>query len=141
ELERTLVPFHHSPSARQPDPPEPRPVLVVIVDDDLDPLVRLDVRQAPEPASAKQIGTTCGRPSAPTVASRATRASSTLTEAGPPPPSARRRAAPSPSPAAESSPARRRRHRPAGAGAPPAGRAPARGRAPHRLPRPVRSEP
>ena len=85
--------------AAQPDPPEPRPVLLVVVDQHLDVRVRLDVPQALQRAACasacrrppcracrrrarSRSGRRAGGPRASTVASRATRASSGDGKAG-----------------------------------------------------------
>ena len=49
ELERALVALDDAGPAAQPHPPELRPVVVVVVDDDLDARVALDVGEAREP--------------------------------------------------------------------------------------------
>src|SRR5207253_271879 len=45
QLERPGVVLDHARAAREPHPPQARPVLVPVVDHDLDPWVRLDVRE------------------------------------------------------------------------------------------------
>ena len=48
ELERALVVVDHAPASPEPHPPQLRPVVVVVVDDDLDARVALDVGEASE---------------------------------------------------------------------------------------------